>query len=128
MTDGVRTSPKAHGVAKTSQALAGCGGERKPLREAAEAMPQNYLCCICKQSLPVSGEQAHFLDPCALVLVAHIDKEWRDQKEQTFYCHFACFRRLVRDDSCLYIMEPDFSTNGEVQDEQAPESGPGQES
>jgi hypothetical protein len=69
--------------------------------------------------MPVSGQQAHFLDPCALIIAAHIDKEWRDQKEQTFYCHFECFRRLVNDDRALYIMEPDFATHGECADEQA---------
>jgi hypothetical protein len=67
--------------------------------------------------MPESGPHGHTLDPCALVLVAHVDREWRDQKEQTFYCHFECFRRLVDDDSAMYVMDPDFSTNGEVEDE-----------
>jgi hypothetical protein len=80
-------------------------------------MPLRLQCCICKTSLPDSGPQAHPLDPCGLVIVAHIDKEWRHQKEQTFYCHFECFRKLIGDDSWLYIMESDFSTNGEVEDE-----------
>jgi hypothetical protein len=57
------------------------------------------------------------------VIVASIDKEWREQKEQTFYCHFECFRKLIGDDGVLYIMDPDFSTNGEIQDEQQAEAG-----
>jgi hypothetical protein len=72
--------------------------------------------------MPWSDEQAHVLDPCALIIVAHIDKEWRDQKEQTFYCQFDCFRRLVNHDGLMYIMQSDFSTNGEVEDERKAES------
>ena len=69
--------------------------------------------------MPLKGHQTHALDPCVLVIVAHIDKEWRDQKEQTFYCHCECFRRLVADDGAMYIMQPDYSTNGEGEDERA---------
>jgi hypothetical protein len=60
------------------------------------------------------GAQDHFLDLCALILVGHADKEWAEQKEQTFPCHFECFRKLVADDSLMYIADPDFSTNGEA--------------
>jgi hypothetical protein len=77
--------------------------------------------------MPAEGEQAHRLDPCALVLVAHADKEWRDQKDQSFWCHFDCFRRLVADDSVMYIMQPDFCTNGEVEDERERAAEPGGE-
>jgi hypothetical protein len=69
-------------------------------------------CCICKETVCSGG-----LDPCALVIVANADKEWREQKEQTFYCHMECFRKLVNNDGLMYIMQPDFSTNGENQDE-----------
>ena len=61
------------------------------------------------------------LDPCALVVVSNIDKERHEQKEQTFYCHFECFRKVVADDSYLYIMQEDFSTIGECEDERASE-------
>jgi hypothetical protein len=51
--------------------------------------------------------------------VGNADREWRDQREQTFWCHFECFRRLVGDDGVLYIKDADFSTNGEATDERA---------
>jgi hypothetical protein len=72
--------------------------------------------------MPVRGEQAHPLDPCGLVIVGHIDREWRDQKEQTFYCHFECFRHLIGDDGILYIKDADFCTNGEAEDARQTES------
>jgi hypothetical protein len=50
--------------------------------------------------------------PCALIVVSNIDKDRNDQKEQEFYCHFGCFRRLVNNDGILYIMEPDHLTIG----------------
>jgi hypothetical protein len=67
--------------------------------------------------MPRTGLQQHPLDPCGVVIVGNIDRDWRDQKEQTFYCHFECFRRMVNDDSVMYIMQPDFSTNGDGEDE-----------
>src|SRR4051812_18420134 len=90
-------------------------------------MPLSLHCCICKGSLPCEGPQQHPLDPCGLVIIAHFDKGWRDQKEQTFYCHFECFRRLVDDDGALQIMEPGFSTNGEGEDERIEEAASGKE-
>jgi hypothetical protein len=75
---------------------------------------------ICKGTMPFAGPHQHPLDPCALVIVGHADKEWRDQKEQTFYCHFECFRRLLGD-GVLYINDADFATNGEAADERTTE-------
>ena len=83
------------------------------------AVPPGYFCMICKGTVPFAGPQEHPLDPCALVIVGHADKELRDQKEQTFYCHFECFRRLLGDDGVLYIKDADFATNGEAADEQS---------
>lgn len=81
-------------------------------------MTIRYQCCICKGSLNISaGGEAGSLDPCALILVANIDRDWRDQKEQTFYCHFECFRKIVKDDGILYIRDPDYGTKGEMEDE-----------
>ncbi len=85
--------------------------------------PSGYHCVICKGSMPLDAPQAHRLDPCGLVLVANSDCEWRDQREQTFWCHFECFRRLVDDDGVLYIQEADFPTKGESAVEYAAEDG-----
>ncbi|MDZ4688807.1 MAG: hypothetical protein SH850_27345 [Planctomycetaceae bacterium] len=80
-------------------------------------MPLSYHCVICKGSMPFDGPQAHRLDPCGLVVVGNADRDWRDQRDQTFWCHFECFRRLVGDDGVLYIKDADFATNGEAADE-----------
>ncbi|MBV9216711.1 MAG: hypothetical protein JO053_11090, partial [Acidobacteria bacterium] len=47
-------------------------------------------------------------------VIAHINKKYEDRKEEEFYCHFECFRRLVNDDGIMYIAEPDCSTIGEI--------------
>ncbi|MDQ3586326.1 MAG: hypothetical protein M3407_11195 [Acidobacteriota bacterium] len=55
------------------------------------------------------------LDPCALILVSNIDQPREGQKEQQFFCHFECFRRLVNNDGIMYIMELDAATIGEIE-------------
>lgn len=82
-------------------------------------MPPGYHCVICKGTIPFTGPHEHRLDPCALVIIGNQDQDWREQREQTFYCHFECFRRLVGDDGVLYIKDEDCSTNGEIADERA---------
>jgi len=74
-----------------------------------------YRCIICKESIAEGDAAQHELDPCALAIAGHADRDWKDQKEQTFYCHFSCFRRIVVDDMLLYLAEPDYCTNGAVQ-------------
>ena len=69
--------------------------------------------------MPHESDPDHPLDPCSLVLVSNINLNWRQQKEQEFPCHFDCFRRLVGDDSLMYIMEAGYSTRGEIEDEQS---------
>ncbi len=58
--------------------------------------------------MPTDGSQLHRLDPCGRVVMANADCEWRDQREQTGWCHFECFRRLLDDDGVPYIKEADF--------------------
>lgn len=84
-------------------------------------MPPGYHCMICKGTIPFAGPQDHRLDPCALVIVGNADRDWREQREQTFWCHFECFRRLLDNDGVLYIKDSDFATNGEAADERADE-------
>lgn len=74
-------------------------------------------CYICKNTIKVGDEAEHPLDPCASVLLGHYDKEWSQQKRQIFYCHVLCFSKIVADDSLMYILEPDFSTLGEVEED-----------
>ncbi|MBY0397281.1 MAG: hypothetical protein K2X91_12565 [Thermoleophilia bacterium] len=76
-------------------------------------MPLKLKCCICKQTLEPKPPAAHSLDPCALELIAHADRDWAGQKSQSFWCHFECFRLLIGDDRLLAIAEPDYETHGE---------------
>jgi hypothetical protein len=73
----------------------------------------DYECCICKETVS-SGRESSTLDPCALVVVSNIDQPRESQKEQQFFCHFECFRKLVNRDGVLYIMDSDFPTIGEL--------------
>jgi len=74
---------------------------------------QEYQCVFCNQGISPLG-----LDPCALHLVAHIDKPNHMQKEQTFFCHFDCLRtRSEIHPANFYISEPDFPTVGEIEAE-----------
>lgn len=76
----------------------------------------DYQCCICKGTLSSQGG-ASPLDPCTLTLVSNFDLPREGQKEQQFFCHFECFRKTVNDDGIMHIMEPDFSTIGEIEEE-----------
>ena len=79
---------------------------------------EKYECCICKET--VSGEsRASLLDPCALILVSNIDQPRENHKEQQFYCHFECFRKLVNRDGVMYIMDEGFPTVGEIAQDEA---------
>ena len=73
----------------------------------------DYECCICKQT--VSAGSGALLDPCALILIGNYERPREEQKEQQFFCHFECFRRLVNNDGVMYIMDSDFSTVGEIE-------------
>ena len=75
-----------------------------------------YQCCICKETVS-SAEKSSSLDPCALLVISNIDEPRNNQKEQQFFCHFECFRKLVNEDGNLYIMEDDFPTMGEIAQE-----------
>jgi hypothetical protein len=72
-----------------------------------------YECCICKNI--VSGEhRLNNLDPCALILVTNMGLPDEHQKEQQFFCHFECFRKIVNNDGIMYIKEDDFPSIGEI--------------
>ena len=75
----------------------------------------NYQCCICKAKSELKD-----LDPCSLTLRTNIDQKVNNQKEQIFYCHFECFRKIIDDDGILYIMDKDFSTLGEIEKDNDP--------
>ena len=80
-----------------------------------------YACCFCKETISY-GQHAHGLDLCALVLIGNFDKSFDEQKEQQFFTHFECFRKLVDDDGIMYIADEDFATNGENAKDESEES------
>ena len=72
-----------------------------------------YQCCFC--GLGVSAnEKSSELDPCSIILIGHYERPQAEQKEQQFFGHFECFRKSIKDESYLYINEPDFPTNSDV--------------
>jgi hypothetical protein len=75
-----------------------------------------YQCCICKKTVS-SEERTSHLDPCSFFVISNIDEPRNNQKEQQFFCHFECFRKIVNDDGNLYIMGDDFPTMGEIAQE-----------
>jgi hypothetical protein len=54
-----------------------------------------YQCCFCGEGIGDSSEKFHRLDPCALVLIANRRAAESQQAEQQFFCHLACFRKIV---------------------------------
>jgi hypothetical protein len=78
-----------------------------------EIRSTGYQCLFCGENI-ASGA----LDPCALNLVAAIDRPRLEQKEQTFYCHIACLQAHASSHpGCFYITDPEFPTLGEIESE-----------
>ena len=80
-----------------------------------------YQCCICKDTILGEELSKSTLDPCTLILVSNFDKPREDQKEQQFFCHFECFRKVIDDDGIMYIMDSDFPTIGESEQDEGEE-------
>jgi len=80
-------------------------------------------CCICKEGMEFEVDADNVainpktLNPCGLGLVTNVFGPRDDQKEQWFFSHIDCFRKMVNDES-MYILEPDLSTIGEARAEQ----------
>ncbi len=85
-------------------------------------------CCICKKSITFEIDanalaiNSEGFDPCALVIVTNAFGPREAQREQEFPCHIECFRRIIDDDSLMYILEPDFESVGELGREQEREA------
>ena len=77
-----------------------------------------YQCCICKGTVKSNKEtNNHSLDPCAIIIQSNIDLDYENRKEQIFYVHFECIRKMINDDGVLYIMDKDFPTLGETEED-----------
>ena len=75
--------------------------------------PIRFVCVFCGETI-APGE----LDPCALIVVAAIDRPRAEQKEQTFYCHINCLKDRSSVAGSFYITDHDFPTIGEIENEQ----------
>jgi len=84
------------------------------MTKATQSVPGElrYNCLFCNNTI-----EPNDLDPCALMLIARIDRSRREQKEQGFYCHVECLQRASKDRRSFYILEHDFDTVGEIEDE-----------
>jgi hypothetical protein len=69
-----------------------------------------YACIFCGRSIEPGP-----LDPCAINLVACIDRPRGNQKDQTFYCHISCIQALSSSPQNFYITDSDFPTIGEIE-------------
>ena len=84
-------------------------------------------CCLCKQDMDFEVDAENVavdptgFDPCGLGLVTNVFGPRSEQKEQWFYCHMECFRKVVNDES-MYILEPEMSTIGECDEEMLQET------
>lgn len=81
-------------------------------------------CCICKEGIEFEVDADNVainptgFDPCGLGFVTNVFGPRDGQREQWFYCHAECFRKVVNDKSIMYILEPGFETLGEFRAEQ----------
>lgn len=72
-------------------------------------------CFICKQTILTDRKKKNDLDPCAVTIFTNADEDIKDQKSQTFFCHYDCFRRVNNDDSVLYL--DSLQTHKEIEEE-----------
>jgi hypothetical protein len=62
-----------------------------------------YQCCFCGEGIGDDTTKVHSFDPCAVLLIANWSKDEDKQKEQQFFCHFECFRKLTNSHAPIYI-------------------------
>jgi hypothetical protein len=76
-----------------------------------------YKCFICNEEISTKKDKRG-LDPCSVTLTTNIDLSRGKQREQTFFCHIECFRKVNSNDGIMYIMESDFATIAEIEKEE----------
>lgn len=89
-----------------------------------------YQCILCRQPLREGDRGVFKLDPTALIVVPRYmadggAPDTAAREEQVFYCHFACFRSLVADDSRLHFTIPGASRPAPTSGEMPPFTGEG---
>ncbi|MGO4698165.1 hypothetical protein AB4Z50_28180 [Paenibacillus sp. 2TAB26] len=63
----------------------------------------DYKCCICKQKITLEDKMMNNNNPCSLKITTNYDSTSMEQKEETFFCHFQCFKEFYGDDSTFYL-------------------------
>ena len=48
----------------------------------------NFQCCICGKSIDRDSQ----VDPCGVTIFSNMDEDEIEQSEQTFFCHYQCFK------------------------------------
>lgn len=56
-------------------------------------------CCFCNKSIKISK-----IDPCDINIMANWDKPQGEKKDQTFWCHYECFRSKMHIDVEKYLV------------------------
>ena len=57
-------------------------------------------CCFCGRRVEAAG-----LDPCSLTLAPRVEGPFAEAREQDFWCHADCFRRVAHESVPLYILD-----------------------
>ncbi len=58
-----------------------------------------YKCCFCANSI-----KSDDLDPSDLNISTHVFAEWDTRKNRSFYCHIACLKVTLHEDSRRYFV------------------------
>jgi len=83
---------------------------REQVKLTSSLEEPSYSCMFCAEAI-----ETGVLDPCAIHLVARTNRHRGEQKEQTFFCHIACFQAAASIHSAnFYIVDPDFPSVGEL--------------
>lgn len=103
------------GSCRTNQTLLAGGGlnmASEDISRMVAASVQESTSCVCL--FCNEGIESGALDPCALHLVARMDRPRHEQKEQTFFCHLRCLQSAAAmHPGNFYIADLDFPTVGE---------------
>ena len=59
----------------------------------------NYQCCICGESIEKDSQA----DPCGITIFSNVDKSEDEQSEQTFFCHYECFKSSMTSNLRQYL-------------------------
>ena len=68
-----------------------------------------YQCIFCGKGIEPTD-----IDPCALIIIAGIDRPRAEQREQLVFCHIRCIKERAFARSAPYINEPCWATIGEL--------------